>query len=32
MSEVRIGTCSFADVALLKNWYPRGLDSKDRLR
>jgi len=24
--------CSFADVALLKNWYPRGLDSKDRLR
>ena len=32
MSEVRIGTCSFADVALLKNWYPRGLDSKDWLR
>ena len=32
MSEVRIGTCSFADDALLKNWYPRGLASKDRLR
>jgi len=32
MSSVRIGTCSFADEALLKNWYPRGLDSKGRLR
>jgi len=32
MSPVRIGTCSFADEALLKNWYPRGLASKDRLR
>jgi uncharacterized protein YecE (DUF72 family) len=32
MSSVRIGTCSFADEALLKNWYPRGLASKDRLR
>ena len=32
MSTVRIGTCSFADEALLKNWYPRGLASKDRLR
>jgi len=32
MSEVRIGTCSFADEALLKHWYPRGLAPKDRLR
>ncbi|MGA9762833.1 MAG: DUF72 domain-containing protein [Gaiellaceae bacterium] len=32
MTPVRIGTCSFADQALLKNWYPRGLASKDRLR
>ena len=32
MSSVRIGTCSFADEALLKNWYPRGLASKERLR
>lgn len=31
MSAVRIGTCSFADQALLKNWYPRGLASRDRL-
>ena len=32
MSPVRIGTCSFADEALLKNWYPRGLAPKERLR
>jgi uncharacterized protein YecE (DUF72 family) len=32
MNPVRIGTCSFADQALLKNWYPRSLASKDRLR
>jgi uncharacterized protein YecE (DUF72 family) len=32
MSEVRIGICSFADEALLKNWYPRGLAPKERLR
>src|SRR5665811_516301 len=32
LTPIRIGTCSFADEALLKNWYPRGLASKDRLR
>ncbi len=32
MNPVRIGTCSFADQALVKNWYPRGLAPKDRLR
>ncbi len=32
VSTVRIGTCSFADEALVKNWYPRGLASKNRLR
>ncbi len=32
MNPVRIGTCSFADEALVKHWYPRGLASKDRLR
>jgi uncharacterized protein YecE (DUF72 family) len=29
---VRIGTCSFADEALVKHWYPRGLTPRDRLR
>jgi len=28
---VRIGTCSFADDALVKHWYPKGLPAKDRL-
>ena len=32
MNPVRIGTCSFADEALVKHWYPRGLAPKDRLR
>ncbi|MGD0166160.1 MAG: DUF72 domain-containing protein [Gaiellaceae bacterium] len=32
MNPVRIGTCSFADKALVKNWYPRGLAPKERLR
>ncbi|HEY5160808.1 MAG TPA: DUF72 domain-containing protein [Gaiellaceae bacterium] len=32
MSSVRIGTCSFADEALVKNWYPHGLAPKERLR
>jgi len=31
VSSVRIGTCSFADEALVKNWYPRGLPAKERL-
>ncbi len=32
MNPVRIGTCSFADRALVRDWYPRGLAPKDRLR
>ena len=32
MNPVRIGTCSFADEALVKHWYPHGLGPKDRLR
>ena len=28
---MRIGTCSFADDALVKHWYPKGLPAKDRL-
>ena len=28
---VRVGTCSFADDALVKHWYPRGLPPGDRL-
>jgi uncharacterized protein YecE (DUF72 family) len=32
MNPVRIGTCSFADEALVKHWYPRGLAPKERLR
>jgi uncharacterized protein YecE (DUF72 family) len=32
VNAIRIGTCSFADEALVKNWYPRGLAPKDRLR
>ena len=30
-APVRIGTCSFADDALVKYWYPRGLPATDRL-
>ena len=30
-APVRIGTCSFADEALVKHWYPRGLPPKERL-
>ena len=32
MAPVRIGTCSFADEALVKHWYPHGIAPKDRLR
>jgi len=32
VNPVRIGTCSFADQALVRDWYPRGLAPKDRLR
>jgi uncharacterized protein YecE (DUF72 family) len=31
MAPIRIGTCSFADEALTKWWYPRGLPAKERL-
>jgi uncharacterized protein YecE (DUF72 family) len=31
MARIRIGICSFADEALTKWWYPRGLPSKERL-
>jgi uncharacterized protein YecE (DUF72 family) len=32
VTEVRIGTCSFADEALVKWWYPKGLAPRERLR
>ena len=31
MGRVRIGTCSFADEALTKWWYPKGLPARERL-
>ena len=31
MAEVRIGTCSWADEALSKHWYPKGLPAGERL-
>ena len=30
-APVRIGTCSFADEALVGHWYPKGLPARDRL-
>jgi uncharacterized protein YecE (DUF72 family) len=30
-APVRIGTCSFADDALVKHWYPKGVQAKERL-
>jgi uncharacterized protein YecE (DUF72 family) len=30
-APVRIGTCSFADDALVKHWYPKRLPAKERL-
>jgi len=30
-APVRIGTCSFADEALVKHWYPKGLPARERL-
>jgi uncharacterized protein YecE (DUF72 family) len=30
-TPVRIGTCSFADEALVRHWYPRGLPARERL-
>jgi len=29
--QIRIGTCSWADEALSKHWYPKGLKAGDRL-
>jgi uncharacterized protein YecE (DUF72 family) len=31
MGRVRVGTCSFADEALTKWWYPPGLPARERL-
>ncbi len=31
MAEIRIGTCSWADDALSKHWYPPGVKAGDRL-
>jgi uncharacterized protein YecE (DUF72 family) len=31
MAPVRIGTCSWADDALNKHWYPKGLPARERL-
>ena len=31
MTPVRIGTCSWADDALVKHWYPSGLAPRERL-
>jgi len=30
-APVRVGTCSWADDALVKHWYPRGLPPRERL-
>jgi uncharacterized protein YecE (DUF72 family) len=31
MAEMRIGTCSWADEALSKHWYPKGVPAGERL-
>jgi uncharacterized protein YecE (DUF72 family) len=31
VAEIRIGTCSWADEALSKHWYPRGTSAAERL-
>src|SRR5262245_44952803 len=31
MATVRIGTCSWADDALVKHWYPAGIPARERL-
>jgi uncharacterized protein YecE (DUF72 family) len=31
-APIRIGTCSWADEALVKNWYPKEVPARDRLR
>lgn len=30
-APIRVGTCSFADEALIKHWYPPGVAPRDRL-
>ena len=30
-APVRIGTCSWADDALVKHWYPKGVPARERL-
>jgi uncharacterized protein YecE (DUF72 family) len=30
-AEIRIGTCSWADEALSKHWYPKGVPARERL-
>jgi uncharacterized protein YecE (DUF72 family) len=32
VSEIRIGTCSWADESLSKHWYPKGVSAGERLR
>lgn len=31
-AEIRVGTCSWADEALSKYWYPKGTAAGERLR
>ena len=31
-ATIRIGTCSWADEALSKYWYPKGVAASERLR
>ena len=31
-AEIRVGTCSWADEALSKYWYPKGTPARERLR
>src|SRR6186997_972039 len=31
MAALRIGTCSWADDALTKHWYPKGVPARERL-
>jgi uncharacterized protein YecE (DUF72 family) len=31
VTPIRIGTCSWADDALIKHWYPKGVTAKERL-
>jgi uncharacterized protein YecE (DUF72 family) len=31
VTPIRVGTCSWADDALIKHWYPKGVTAKERL-